>query len=322
MFKALKQILITMLVSLGLSGMVMAGTVGGYINTSGKNKFTVGAETDQVLSRDIKVTGWNDKIDVQEYTYTSGTTTWSFDADSMEYTKNDYAFEVGEGASSRILAVLNYGVLGNWDLNVKLGAADAAYEWKEQYNGLTYWDTESGDCDYGTAWAIGTRVKLFEADNGLKLGLSGQYFQAKLELSNVYWTDGYDGTKKDVREWSETPVSRPSFSTNEVEIKETQLAFFAAKTFNKITPYVGVKYSDLTADVKYSYSRSGYNVSTSTTTTAYLPFTRSVSAGLEADKNFGVFVGADFDFTQNLSLNLEARLVDEQAVSLGLGWKF
>jgi len=81
-------------------------------------------------------------------------------------------------------------------------------------------------------------------------------------------------------------------------ISEWHVAPFIAKDFGKFVPYIGIKYSDMKIDMLENSDR------------------------LQATDNWGAFVGADFKFNKNFSLNLEGRFIDENAASLAANFTF
>jgi len=82
--------------------------------------------------------------------------------------------------------------------------------------------------------------------------------------------------------------------------QEWQVAPYVATRIGDFVPYLGMKYSDLRVDHKDANDKLKF----------------------KADNNWGVFTGLDYKMTQNLSLNVEGRFVDETAMSLGATWTF
>jgi opacity protein-like surface antigen len=67
-----------------------------------------------------------------------------------------------------------------------------------------------------------------------------------------------------------------------------------------IVPYCGIAWSDTIARVKVVHN------------------TNPINAGVDGNKdNIGLFLGADFIFVDNLSLNIEGRLIDQKSISAG-----
>jgi len=53
------------------------------------------------------------------------------------------------------------------------------------------------------------------------------------------------------------------------------------------------------------------------------PYSLNIEGEAEADDNFGIFLGTDFYIIPNqLSLNIEARFVDETAGTIGVNYRF
>ena len=102
----------------------------------------------------------------------------------------------------------------------------------------------------------------------------------------------------------------PTFSADsEVEIKEWQVALYVNQTFGNFSPYAGVKYSEY--DVDFEFKGSGQYLSL------------KVEGDAEADDNFGIFLGTDIYVIPNLlSINIEARFIDETAGTFGLTYRF
>ncbi len=141
----------------------------------------------------------------------------------------------------------------------------------------------------GFLWGIGLDSKVYEnEENGLKLLLGAEYFSAgDLDVKSRYLDPNDTLTFEDWREW--------------------QISFLVAKDIARFMPYLGVKYSDFEMDYKW------YDSSAGTTTTG---------KKIEADKNFGVFLGTDYRLGENWKLNLEGRFIDETAMSFAGTYKF
>jgi opacity protein-like surface antigen len=78
--------------------------------------------------------------------------------------------------------------------------------------------------------------------------------------------------------------------------QEWHVAPFLAVRTGRLVPYVGLKYSDFRAEVD--------------------------NAKFKADNNFGMFVGTDCKITDNFSVNVEGRFIDETALSIACSYKF
>ncbi len=82
--------------------------------------------------------------------------------------------------------------------------------------------------------------------------------------------------------------------------QEWQVAPYIAKRIGKFMPYAGVKYSDLRVDHKDDYG----------------------TVKFKAKDNFGCFTGLGYKITDNFSLNVEGRFIDETAMSIAGTYKF
>ena len=89
--------------------------------------------------------------------------------------------------------------------------------------------------------------------------------------------------------------------TGKAIIEEWHIAPYIAKRIENFTPYAGIKYSDLRAKLK---DNTGDEVE------------------LEADNNFGVFLGTDYAINESWNLNFETRFIDETAISFGGAYRF
>ena len=83
-------------------------------------------------------------------------------------------------------------------------------------------------------------------------------------------------------------------------IDEWQIALVLSKRYGKWMPYTGVKFSDMLVDVNSSVQ----------------------SFELEAEDNFGVFVGTEIYWNQDLEGFIEGRFLDETSMSFSIRWRF
>ena len=189
--------------------------------------------------------------------------------------------DLGITNSSQYLTKIEYGLLGsdlfNWSVFTKLGIADM--EGKAE-------DTKfpsDGEC----AWGLGS--KLTYKLEACEVGVEAQYFS----INGLSTSENFDPGDNLDEEW-----------------KEWQVSLFVAKDLEfanfSLMPYLGVRYSDLQADMEF------YDAGLATTE----------NYDVTADKNIGVFVGADIEITKNISVNVEGRFIDEKAVTAGLSYRF
>lgn len=144
------------------------------------------------------------------------------------------------------------------------------------------------DVDSSFTWGLGATLLAYETEGGFHVGMDGKYRQASPELSKVT-VDGVDY----------------ALDESEVEYSEWQVAFAVSQKIGKFAPYAGVKYSDIKTKARATVGGTEYETEE------------------RGSKNtFGPFVGLSFLPTENLSLNVEGRFVDENAVSVNLAFKF
>lgn len=144
------------------------------------------------------------------------------------------------------------------------------------------------DVDNAFTWGLGATLLAFETEGGFRAGMDGKYRQTSPELSKVT-VDGVDY----------------ELDESEVEYGEWQVALAFSQQMGKFAPYAGVKYSDINTKAKATVSGTEYETEE------------------RGSKNtVGPFVGISFLPNDNLSLNVEGRFIDENAVSVSLAYKF
>ncbi|MBI5614247.1 hypothetical protein HY947_04950 [Candidatus Gottesmanbacteria bacterium] len=144
------------------------------------------------------------------------------------------------------------------------------------------------DVDSSFTWGVGATLLAYETEGGFRAGIDGKYRSASPEVSKVT----VDGTDY-------------SLTDSEAEYSEWQVAFAVSQQMGKFAPYAGVKYSDIKTKAKATVSGTLYETEE------------------RGSKNtVGPFVGLSFLPNENISLNVEGRFVDEEAVSVSLAYKF
>ncbi len=141
--------------------------------------------------------------------------------------------------------------------------------------------------------------KIFTAkiDNAFALGVG---LKASYEF-NEDWLLGID-LQHHLRLKYDARCTYPNLPDWDVDyfFYEWHIAPYIAKRIGNLVPYFGVKYSDL----RVKLERDADNVM------------------LEADDKFGIFLGTDYKVDDVWSLNLEARFIDETAISFAGTHKF
>lgn len=206
--------------------------------------------------------------------------------------------------SNRVFLKGALGLHPNVDMFVKLGMASANWEAKDDEK-IEFED------DWDFAWGVGAKVKIFETPGGLRFLGDAQYLSYKVD--GDLKTDGKD-LEQDRLEYLRSFDSNATFSANsEVEIKEWQVALYVNQTFGNFSPYAGVKYSEYDVDFEFKGSGQAFGA----------PYSLKIEGDAEADDNFGIFLGTDIYVIPNLlSINIEARFIDETAGTFGLTYRF
>ena len=188
-------------------------------------------------------------------------------------------------------AKISYTLEEKVDLYCLLGAAEG--EFSEKNGNDVVYETETE-----FAWGLGATALLYEFENGIKLGLDGKYRRVEPSVDKVT----VDGTE----------YSLPSgLVTNiEVEYSEWQIALGVSKEFEtvefgKFIPYGGIKYSDVETTMKLT-----------------IPGLTIVSDDINSDDVFGIFIGCDYLPTDNVSIGIEGRFIDETAFTVSVNYKF
>jgi len=171
---------------------------------------------------------------------------------------------------------------------VLLGVAQA--EFSESYSGtdLVY-ETETD-----LALGLGVTVFLHEFDNGVRLGADGKFRRVEPDLDKVMLGG------------IEYSPGVPGFSDFAAEYSEWQIALGISKEIGDFVPYGGIKYTDVETSLKATISGTTYQIDDA-----------------NSDNVFGIFIGCDFLIpTEDLSISVEARFIDELAFSVAGNYRF
>ncbi len=207
----------------------------------------------------------------------------SLNIDSGEYEMISYFARIGVSFMDRINVYLDLGTANDMEY---------CYTIKGE-NHKSYFDD-------AFMYGIGANALLYRWDNGLEVGVGASYRQADMDLEKIV----IDGT-----EYKQSQLS----SVKNGEYQEYQGAIELAWKMDYITPYIGIKFSEVEVDSRATV----------------LGAVRDAS-GKNASENVGGFAGITItplidpvDSKMNrLSLNIEGRFVDEQAVNVGLTYSF
>lgn len=274
------------LLSMPLTG--GAATVGNTaISQGGSGEFSLGIEYDGVFNRDLDFKSGSRK-------YNTG---FIESLPALGAMMEDVEMD-----SNRVLLK---GTLGfhrdiDLDLFVKLGMANLNYEEKNIITGASDQKMEF-DGEFDFAWGAGAKLGFYQSPKGLRIMGDVQYLT--YEVDGDFSINGVDLAT----------VKTPATYDSNTKVEEWQAALYMVQEIRQFSPYLGVKYSDLTL-------RNETNVSGSS---GGVPYSYTETTKADADKNIGVLVGADFNIIPNqLSLNVEGRFLDETAGTVGVNWKF
>jgi len=182
---------------------------------------------------------------------------------------------------------ISYALADRVEPYVLLGAANG--EFSEKYSGVDLkYETETA-----FAWGLGATVLLKEFNNGIRLGIDGRYRQVEpdideITLNGVSYSPGDAG-----------------ISSLSAEYKEWQVALGISKEIGQFVPYGGIKYNDVEASLKATISGTTYTTD-----------------DINSDGVVGIFVGCDFLPTENLSIGVEGRFIDETAFTVSANYRF
>jgi hypothetical protein len=184
----------------------------------------------------------------------------------------DYKVESKDFNINRYYGVLSYGLTEEWEVSAKLGLTDVKAQGRDADDPTDEWSGANLDNDF--AWGFGTKYTFLKQDK-IDWGISAQmnWFTADEDGKEL------DGT--DLEKWS-----------SETDIFDLLVAVGPTIDMDGWKLYGGAFY----------YYLDGDNDSKDTVTDAggAVVYTSKESSDLEADGNFGGFIGAQFDLTSNI----------------------
>ncbi|MFH0926663.1 MAG: hypothetical protein V1872_13695 [bacterium] len=146
------------------------------------------------------------------------------------------------------------------------------------------------------AWGIGATAILYETklkDSTLRFGIDGRWRTTDLDIDKVT----IDNVVYTIPSGSVTNLS--------IEYSEWQFAGAASLELGRLFPYIGVKYSNIDATLKATVLGTTYEDNSS-----------------KLDSNVGIFAGCDLLVMDSMSINVEGRFIDEEALTLGVAVRF
>jgi len=171
-----------------------------------------------------------------------------------------------------------YTVLGeavDTEYNAQVSGADVRYQLEDKFT-----------------WGVGVAGLIYEWKKwGMKIFGDASYRTISNMDYDSFTLEGIQYTQERLKEETK----------DDAKWEEWQVALAVARKFEYITPYAGIKYSDIDASANVSL----FNVSYDTKT-------------LNGGEDIGVFVGCSIMPIENISLDLEARFIDESAYTVAL----
>ena len=177
---------------------------------------------------------------------------------------------------------------------IKVGTSNLRVNWTQHGESIEV------ETDPGFVWGAGVKAKVWGNDYGTKLTLDFQYRNITLDFEKATIGGSTAGTNSD-----------------NFDIKDWQTSLLLSKKYIKpigasdfyVVPYTGLTYSSLEADVNFTDATNGLLYSTYDA----------------SDENvFGFVLGCDVMpfYLSHYLLNLELRLINETALTLGGTLKF
>ncbi|OQX84779.1 MAG: hypothetical protein B6D55_08435 [Candidatus Omnitrophica bacterium 4484_70.2] len=213
-----------------------------------------------------------------------------FDKD-LKY-KSGYELDPGESVYGveiddlyRVLVRGSYGITDNVDVYVLLGTADAEVKGAAFVGGVT-WDYRM-KTDNAFAYGGGLKFSYPVYENWI-LGLDAHYVRHKNDFSAHM----------------DSAVAGYGIS-GDATFQEWQVVGVVGYKIDKFLPYLGVGYTDMRLKLEEDWSDGDH------TTSKY-----------EADDNAGVICGVSYQPTENITLGLEGRFVDETAIGVFGAYRF
>jgi len=163
-----------------------------------------------------------------------------------------------------------------------LGAARIRSDWR--FDNLGTMSRIELETNYRLYWAVGGKVILFQWGN-TALSTGGRYSRAKPSLSFIT----QDGAPQDA-------------GSSKVKFKDWQVDLGLAHQIDIFIPYVGVKYLNARSkvlDATFSIADDSKNF-----------------MKMKNDDHFGVYVGSSLSNSKYFMLTVEARFIDEEAISV------
>lgn len=205
----------------------------------------------------------------------------------------------------------------------------------EYHNKNAYWVKNMPETPVSPRWSAsfgsyyGLGVKCaHKMDSGVKIGMGLQYTVSKFKkdatISKDEGSGGYDYDSGDY--WYRTSYASSSTTTiADYETAEPQISIIASKEFDKFGIYGGMTYSiyqgKAKGNTKYSYQES-YEDSYGNESEDSEESSNDFSFKTKSSRNLGLFLGGEYNLTENFGLNTEIAVGNEQRLTVGGLYKF
>jgi hypothetical protein len=211
-------------------------------------------------------------------------------------------FELKDGKMNKVYFNLGCGITENWEAFVRLGGADREIKRPAHIGSSGLINDTLFDGDTGLAVGFGTKATFYEGPK-LKIGGLAQASYASVDYSVTYSGRFGGGTA-----WT-VPTE------GDIDFWEMQFALGATyELSDRFSVYGGPFYCIF--DGEYDFKGTGvFGPSTAMTLTG--------SYDVEQDSEWGGFLGAQIDLTENAAVRAECQVTgDAMAFGTGLVWRF
>ncbi|MDP8229899.1 MAG: hypothetical protein P9L93_02220 [Candidatus Gorgyraea atricola] len=201
----------------------------------------------------------------------------------------------GDFEMQAVMARIGLSMLDRFNLYVDIGEAS---DMELDYTILGEKHTVKYDSE--AIIGVGASALIYRWDNGFEIGANASYRTTDLAVNDV---------TVDSRVYTTTELTNVTNS----DYEEIQGAVELAWKNGVFAPYVGLKFSDVELGSDYTIAPQQY----------------SDSKGKGSDRNLGGFVGLTITpkieatpQSEQLSINIEGRFIDEEALNVGISYKF
>ena len=226
-----------------------------------------------------------------EWAYNDVTASIGVTGDSLE---RKIGIDSGDYEMSAYAARIGLNIIERFNFYVDLGQAqDMELTWTQNGEKIKY------EFEDEFLWGIGGSALIYRWDNGIEIGVAAAYRTADMNLEKGH---------VDSAQYTTAQMT----SSKNGSYEDYHVACEVGWRTDYFIPYIGVRYSEVEVD--------GYFIENGATHDAQ---------GKSASQNVGVFVGLSITpkiegspKSEQFALNVEGRFIDEEAVSVGLSYKF